>query len=133
MRFSFPLLPAEFEIPDDWWSEAGMLKFTRGSSAYRSTAATTHSLALREVEPPFRFPEYSKDFRGFDRARMIHILARIAAGAEIDPVPVLILPALADISKAPFRYRVLDGVHRFYASVAAGFEQLPAVARVCFQ
>jgi hypothetical protein len=133
MRFTFPLLPAEFEIPDEWWSEAGMHGFVLSGPAYRSTTAATHTIPLRELEPPFRFPEAPKDFRGFDRERMTHVLARIAAGAEIDPVPVLILPPLADISRAPFRYRVLDGVHRFYASVAAGFECLPSAARECCQ
>lgn len=27
MRFPYPLLPAEFEIPDEWWTEAGMTAF----------------------------------------------------------------------------------------------------------
>jgi hypothetical protein len=129
MRFPLPLFPAEFEIPDAWWSEAGMSAFTPAGAAYRSTVAATHSIPLRDIEPPFRLPEVPKYFRGFDRKRMIHILARIAADDEIDPVDVLILPPLPDISRPPFRFRVLHGVHRFYASIAAGFECEQAVPR----
>jgi hypothetical protein len=125
MRFPFPLLPAEFEIPDDWLREAGMVGFIPSGSAYRSTAEAT-AAPLREIEPPFRFPECPKDWRGFDRARMIAVLTGIATGAEIAPVPLCEL-ALEDFPPAPFRYRLRDGLHRFYASVAAGFECLPAV------
>jgi hypothetical protein len=126
MRFPFPLLPAEFEIPDEWWIEAGMPGFTPSSSAYRSTAGTTHTIRLRDIEPPFRFPERPLDWHGFDRTRLVRVLNWIATGAEIEPVPVVELPA-ADFPPAPFRYRVRDGLHRFYASVAAGFECLPVV------
>jgi len=52
----------------------------------------------------------------------------MATGAEIPPVPVVALPP-ADDPAAPFAYRVCDGFHRFYASVAAGFEMLPVVIR----
>jgi len=132
MRFAFPRLPAEFEIPDDWWNDAGITGFMPSVPAYRSTAAVTHTIPLLDIEPPFRFPEYPKDFRGFERDRLIRILKGFVADDEIEPVRILILPALADISRPPFKYRVLDGVHRFYASVAAGFEHLPVAARECF-
>ncbi len=132
MRFALPMFPVEFEIPDAWWTEAGMSGFTRSGPAYRSTADATHTIPLRDIEPPFQVPEVPKGFRGFDRQRMIDVLAGIAADKAVPPVSLLILPALADISKAPFPYRVLDGVHRFYASVEAGFEQLPASTRECF-
>jgi hypothetical protein len=133
MRFALPLLPAEFEIPDDWWTEAGMAGFKPTEQTYRSTDEATDAIALRDIEPPFRWPEVPKDFRGFDRERMIAVLSGIAIGVSLPPVPLLILPALPDISRAPFAYRVLDGVHRFYASVAAGFTALPATVRECVQ
>lgn len=131
MRFPLPLLPAEFEIPDEWWAEAGMSRFTPAATAYRSKAGATH-IPLRDIEPPVRQPDVTRDFRGFDRSRMISVLAGIAANEEIAPVPVLILPRLPDISHAPFRFRALDGLHRYYASVAAGFEHLPSAPRECF-
>ncbi|WP_156429878.1 hypothetical protein [Burkholderia sp. FL-7-2-10-S1-D7] len=127
MRFQFPVLPAEFEIPDSWWADGGMATFCPGSSSYRSSAEAV-LVSLREVEPPFRNPEVIRDWRGFDRARMIRVLSGIANGAEMPPVPVVALPP-ADDPVGPFAYRVCDGFHRFYASVAAGFEKLPVIIR----
>ena len=130
MRVPFPRFPAEFEIPDDWWAEAGMPEFVRRTSAYRST--TDNWVALDEIEPPFRFPSKPLDWRGFDRTRMVSILQGFVAGEAIPPIDLLVLPTLNDISGQPFKYRVLAGMHRFYASMAAGFELLPSTTRgVC--
>ncbi len=124
MRFSYPLLPAEFEIPDDWWNEAGMNGFTPAGPSYASCDLATQIIPLREIEPPFRFPEHPKDFRGFDRTRLVLVLSGFVAGATIEPVPLAALPQ-PEFPPLPFCYRVLDGVHRFYASVAAGYACLP--------
>jgi hypothetical protein len=126
MRFSFPCFPAEFELPYEWLADAGMIGFRPLTAKFRSTADAKLSIPLRDIEPPFRYPEHPKDFRGFERLRMVHILSRIVADAEIDPVPVLALSG-SEFLRPPFQYRVLDGVHRFYASIAAGFANLPAV------
>lgn len=125
MRFPFPLLPATFELPEEWLAEAGLQGFRPEGEAFRSAGDRVLILPLREIEPPARWPEYPNDFQGFDRARMIRILAGIVAGDVIEPVPVLILPQ-PDAPRAPFRYRVRDGFHRFHASIAAGFTCLPA-------
>jgi hypothetical protein len=127
MRFRFPLLPAEFEIPDAWWSDAGMTAFRASEPSYRSSPEAV-LVPLREIEPPFRNHEVIRDWRGFDRARMIRVLSGIASGAEMPPVPIVALPS-ADDPAGPFAWRVCDGFHRFYASVAAGFEKLPVVIR----
>jgi hypothetical protein len=128
MRFAFPRFPAEFEIPDAWWIEAGMPGFNRQGWAYRSS--TIEVVALDDIEPPFRTKRL--DQNGFDRARMVSILKGFVADAEIPPVDLLTLPPLADISGQPFKYRVLAGVHRFYTSIAAGFADLPVTTRgVC--
>lgn len=126
MRFSFPCYPAEFEIPDDWWAEAGMPGFRPTSASYFPSDRAAQIIRLREIEPPFRFPEHPKDFGGFDRRRLVRILSGFIAGAAIDPVPLLTLPA-PEFQPAPFRYRPRDGFHRFYASVAAGFGSLPEI------
>jgi hypothetical protein len=118
MRFPFPLLPATFEIPDEWLAEAGFQAFLRAGDAFQSTGAAILRL-------PLRYPEHPKDFQGFDRVRMVRILAGIVAGDNIEPVPVFTLPQ-TDLPVAPFRYRLRDGLHRFYASIAAGFTCLPA-------
>ena len=129
MRFILPLFPVEFELPADWWAESGMADFTITGSAFRSTPEATLIL-LRDIEPPFRFPESHLDWKGFNQDRMISILQGIATGAEIEPVPLYLLPPLPhEFLPAPFRYRVLDGYHRFYASIAAGYEYLPTVIK----
>jgi hypothetical protein len=46
--------------------------------------------------------------------------------AEIEAVPLLELPNLSEFTRAPYRFRVRNGVHRFFASITAGFECLPA-------
>jgi hypothetical protein len=114
MRFALLHLPAEFEIPDAWWTEAGMDSFTRLGSAYRSTADAV-LCPLTEIEPPPRSASTEKDWRGFDRARRVHVLQEIATEAEIKPVPVVELPP-AEFPSSP--YRVHDGFHRFYASAS---------------
>jgi hypothetical protein len=123
MRFSFPRFPAEFEIPDEWWSESGMDGFTPSNRGYRSTATAT-LVPLRDIEPPFRSLECPLDFCGFDRERLISVLKGIATGAEIDPVPLRELPPVDAFFRLPHLYQVRDGFHRFYGSVAAGFECL---------
>jgi len=127
MRFPYPCYPAEFEIPDEWWTEAGMSGFRPDSASYLSSDAAAQIIQLRDIEPPFRFPEHPKDFRGFDRGRLVRILSGFVAGCAIEPVPLLALPA-PEFQPAPFRYRLRDGFHRFYASVAAGFGSLPGIA-----
>jgi|SRR6516164_2105926 hypothetical protein len=125
MRFPMPNYPCKFEIPDVWLTEAGMDGFTRTDRAYRSTA-TAVAVPLREIEPPYRTPWTPKDARGFERTRLVSVLSAIAKAAEIEPVPLLKLPAV-DFPPAPYAYRVRNGYHRFFASIAAGFECLPAV------
>jgi hypothetical protein len=126
MRYPMPNYPCEFEIPDAWLTEASMNGFTRTAPAFRSTAVAVPVL-LREIEPPYRTPSTPKDWCGFDHDRMVRVLNWIVTDAEIEPVPVLRLPSSELLSHAPYGYRVLDGFHRFYASIVAGFECLPAV------
>lgn len=124
MRFQMPNYPCEFELPDEWLDQAGMRTFTPASPAYGSIACAV-LVATREIEPPFRKLEVGKDWRGFDRKRMIRVMTGIVTGAEIEPVPLCELDDDGN-PPAPFRYRVRDGFHRFYASVAAGYGSLPA-------
>jgi hypothetical protein len=131
MRFPMPNYPCEFEIPDAWLAEAGMEGFSRTGPAYRSTPEAA-LVPLREIEPPYRKPAMAKDWRGFERARLVFILKGFIAGAEIEPVPLLGLPAgtfvvPTFVRPGPYAYQIRNGFHRFYASIAAGFESLPAV------
>jgi hypothetical protein len=125
MRYPMPNFPCYFELPDAWIAEAGLGGFTPTTGAYRSTAGAV-PVPLAAIEPVYRLVTHPKDWCGFDRVRMISVLKGIVAAAEIDPVPLFKLP-VTDFPPTPYRYRVLNGFHRFYASIAAGFESLPGV------
>jgi hypothetical protein len=131
MHFQLPNFPCVFEIPDEWLDEAGIRDFSAETAFYRSTADAT-LVRIDEIEPPMRRRAAPNDHCGFDRGRMVSVLKGILAGAEIEAVPLVLLPELDDrLVRTPYRYRtysyrIRDGFHRFYASVAAGFEYLPA-------
>ncbi|MBR0685129.1 hypothetical protein JQ594_04325 [Bradyrhizobium manausense] len=118
-----PHYPAEFEIPDEWLAEATFVGFKPRDRAYRSTSGAT-LVPLTRIEPVVRFLGYPKDFRGFDRARLVRILSGFVNDDEIEPVEAIELPG-REFCDAPYRYRVCNGFHRFYGSIAAGFELLP--------
>jgi len=125
MRFQMPNYPCEFELPNQWVVESGLSTFMPTTSAYNSTSSAVLT-PLNEIEPPIRKREVEKDWRGFGRKRMIRVMSGVVTGAEIEPVPLRELDDDGNPA-APFRYRVRDGFHRFYASVAAGFSHLPAI------
>lgn len=129
MRFTMPMYPCEFELPDDWLAEAGWLDsagrriFQPTHPAFHSTSkATLIDLAL--VETMGRNHGYEKDFRGFDRVRLIRILKGFVAGDDIEAPEGVELPD-RDFCRGPFRFRICNGVHRYFASIAAGHELIP--------
>jgi hypothetical protein len=127
MRFAFPRFPAEFEIPNEWWSEAGMQGFRPRGSAY--TSANGDLIQLNDIEPPFRLKQTSLTANGFNRERVLSILKGFRTDAQLPPIDLLRIPPTHDISGDPFKLRVVDGFHRFYMSIAVGFEFVPASLR----
>jgi len=124
MRFVLPNFPCEFDIPDDWLVEAGIIGFTAMAQAYRSTTEAT-LVPLGEIEPPYRLVTVPKDWRGFERSRMVKVLKEIVAGDEIWPVPLRMLHT-AQYLPTPYRYSVANGYHRFHSAIIAGYTCLPA-------
>jgi hypothetical protein len=125
MRYAMPNFPGEFEIPDDWLTEAGTVGFVPSARTYCSFSDAI-LVPLTDIEPPYRVVRVAKDWRGFDRARFISVLKGIVTAAEIEPVPLLELPVY-EFGPNTYRYRVRNGFHRFYALIVAGFECLAAV------
>jgi hypothetical protein len=129
MRFAMPIYPCEFELPDDWLAQAGWLDaaghriFLPTDIAYHSTPDAT-PIDLKLIEPLGRYHGYEKDFRGFDRARMVNILSGFVAGDTIEAPEAIELP-IRDWCQGLFRYRICDGVHRYFASIAAGYSEIP--------
>lgn len=125
MRFPMPNHPCDFEVPDAWLAEAGMSGFAPSSYAFRS-APNAILVPLASILPPHRSAGVAKDWRGMDRGRFVSVLKGFVAGAEIEPVHGRVL-AEEELPPAAYTHRVIDGYHRFYASVAAGFGSLPMV------
>lgn len=80
---------------------------------------------LTAVEPPPRLIGYPLSWRGLDNARFVRVLRGMVDAAAIEAVPVLPMP-FVDLGRSPYEFRIRDGVHRFYASVAMRFSHLPA-------
>lgn len=125
MQFQMAHHPCQFEIPDEWVLEAGVMSFRPKACAYRSHSAAIF-VPLTEVEPPVRVMSRPRDWRGFERLRLLAHLKRFIADEETDPVPVVRLPSL-EFGNSVYRYRIRDGYHRFYASIIAGFSDLPII------
>jgi ParB-like nuclease domain len=117
---------APFEIPTDWWERSGMLRFVRRTPHYAFIdTGRVHIVPLSEVLPLRRTPNlqgYSRD--GFDQERMISVLGAFVMSAPLPPVEV------RENTSGASRYRVYDGMHRFYAAIAAGYSHLPVVVTV---
>ena len=125
MLFTFPQTQIKFDIPDDWWNDAGMAGFRPSARSYAFQETSSWPLLvvpLSDVNPPTRSP----GVRWFCQRRMERILRGFVAGDLIPPITVHEPPGAA------IRYAVRGGFHRFYASVAAGFECLPVEVKPYF-
>ena len=104
----------EFEIPDVWLVQSGLIGASLADDHFVSDEAET-VLDIPQVSSPVRGP----GVRWFDEDRMLKILAAFVSNQSLPPVDV------DQPSQGRFPYRVRDGLHRYYASVAAGFRGIP--------
>lgn len=101
---------------------AGLSAFSPLSSAYLATPAPkfpNEVISFLAVQPPIRDPGIHNLV--FERAQSI--LQTIASGNPLPPIEVDTPPSFL----APYRFRVLDGFHRFHLSKALGFSHIPVV------
>jgi hypothetical protein len=112
-----------FELPFDWWVEAGMIGFRPNRASYRvaRTSRRMIRVPIREIAPLDMAGRQHLDFGGFDRKRMVSILQAIAQDNPLPPIKVVQRP------EGAYLYKLCDGTHRFYGSAAAGFEMVPTV------
>jgi hypothetical protein len=110
-----------FRIPADWEDAADMAAFAVEGRHYDVDSDEPWlSVRIAEIAPlkRHRGPSgFSED--GFNEQRMISILQAFRNEMHLPPVEL--------IEKCPdgYRYQLYNGVHRYYASVAAGFSHLP--------
>lgn len=115
-----------FEIPDDWWSFAEMGSFSAkggGFYPYRECgdAQNIDVVLLSDIEPPTR----SSGVPPFKKYKMVPVLLGfLSPECALPPVEVNALPP-----SERYRFRVRNGYHRYYASVAVGYTKLPVVIR----
>tara|TARA_B100000683_G_C12357092_1_gene501510 strand:- start:250 stop:636 length:387 start_codon:yes stop_codon:yes gene_type:complete len=116
-----------FTIPDQWWHFADMhLQDWRGLRFYpcnpRLTVAEVQVLPLILFKPPMR----SADKAPFKKSKMLPILFALTSDeATLPPIEAAPLHGHPE-----FRYRIINGFHRYYVSAAIGYPSLPAVVAV---
>jgi hypothetical protein len=111
-----------FTIPDKWWHESGMDSFTVHRSYYRpSQRKEGVEMLLLPLERIWG-RERTSGVPYLRKKAMIEILCRIREDKSIDPVEVM-----KPTEDNGYEYWLKDGFHRFRASVAAGYEKIPAI------
>jgi len=124
MRFRTPEA-IEFEIPDEWWNFAEMSKFSPTPGGFYvfplQLASEVEVVPVSEVEPPRR----NAGVEGLKKHKLMPVLF-----AMVDPEGVLPpVPVAENEVGSRYRFRALDGYHRYYASVAVGYTKLPVIIR----
>jgi hypothetical protein len=117
------------EIPDEWWTEAGMRGFVPTFTAYRvnqSLFPNAREVTIRDIGPVSRNPGAGifndSKAEGSARDRVVRILRGFRFDDAIPPVEIVeAQPGL------PYRYKLLHGAHRFYCSLGAGFKCVPTI------
>ena len=122
LHFTLPR-DGKFSIPAAWWTEAGMDAFKRGTDlAYLGRPQLqSKPIPLADIEPVSMELRRHLSCAGFDEKRMVGVLRHIATHQEMWPIEI------TEIQGNLYRYRLHDGTHRFFASVAAGFSHVPAL------
>jgi hypothetical protein len=117
------------ELPDPWWAEAEMAGFVPRARTFRPDVNAEKGVeifeaSVEDVAPLKRAPGvgiFNDNKEATARERVVRILRGFREGAQIPPIHLTKLtPAAA------FRYKIGNGSHRFYCSLAAGFSHVPA-------
>jgi len=117
MRYVIPGTKTEFEIPDEWLRSAGMEHFVPNAEHYYTDLrACSDVVLLEEIEPPLRTGEFW--FR--NRESVVEVFNKMRAGENLEPIEVW-----SRHKKNSAKLIVRDGFHRFYLSIAAGYQRIP--------
>jgi len=118
VKHKVPGADYEFELSDDLWSSAEMEGFFPTSNHYATNQASYfETVMIEEIEPPLR---KNDKFWFRNQESVIEVLRKMRTGEELEPIEVW--STQKTNSK---KYRVRDGFHRFYLSVAVGYRMLP--------
>ena len=124
MKFKTSPTGVVFDIPDDWWEFAEMERFDRASGRFyyyggQPDTELAQVVDLASVEPPTR----AVGTPLFRKYKLVPVLFAFSSPeCSLPPVKVDLLP-----EPQGYRYRVTNGLHRYYASAAVGYTGLPVV------
>ena len=124
MKFSTPRRDMDFEIPDEWWSFTEMASFHPDGDAYYPYslchAGLVQVVPLSLVQPPTRNAGNAL----LKKFKLVPVLLAFQSPeCALPPVEVVSLN-----QPNSYQYRVRNGCHRYYTSVAAGYTNLPVVS-----
>jgi len=124
MNFVSPQGGIEFEVPDDWWRFCDMTSWNRGSDYYPyanpgGDIEDVEVVSISDIDPPAR----SVGVPLFKKYKFVPVL--LALQSPECALPPITVHAIARPGGA--RYRVQNGFHRYYASVAVGYRSIPVI------
>lgn len=121
MKKLIPGTDIEFEIPQDWWLLCDMNTWNVEDYKYyphNGSLRETKFADIAHIEPPTR----NNGIALFTKYKLVPILlAFTSPDCALPPVEV------RAYSSGPYKYTVVDGYHRYYASLAVGYPMLPVV------
>jgi hypothetical protein len=124
MQFKTPGGEVTFDIPDEWWQFAEMDTFRLLGRFYPYPFGSDQEIdavPVTEIEPPMR----NAGVPPFKKYKMVPVLFAFSSPeCALPPVEVDALPV-----SSTYRFRIYNGYHRYYASVAVGYPLLPRVIR----
>ncbi len=121
-----------------------MANFQRSSNAFRCNTkfplvSTKEIEPIMQIQHSFSCPSGPNDFQGFQRHVLVQILIDFVSNKELEPISLSYNSERGGPGETPFRYKVGDGtyfrdislpvgfgVHKLYASIAVGFDYVPA-------
>ena len=119
----------QIEMPDDWWTEAGMPGFVPVFKAYRVNNRLFQNVREVPLEDVGLVSRNSgvgifndSEEEGSARERVVRILRGFRFDNAIPPVEIV-----EGQAGYPNRYKLVHGAHRFYCSLAAGFKCVPSI------
>ncbi|MDT7815877.1 MAG: hypothetical protein QOJ42_5793 [Acidobacteriaceae bacterium] len=127
MRFMTSPMGVEFDIPDEWWAFAEMQRFERGTGQFYYYGGYPDServqvVDLAIVEPSIR----TVGVPLFKKYKLVPVLfALTSPECSLPPVKVAL-----HLEPGRYLYRVTNGLHRYYASVAVATLDFPLLFRI---
>jgi len=122
MKFTTQTKGKGFEIPDDWWEFSEMNEFELnggGFYPYSLSVQDVKIINIDVIEPPAR----NKNIISFKKYKLIPVLLGFKSPeCALPPVEAQILN-----TSNTYKYKIINGYHRFYASVAVGYKKLPII------